>query len=317
MFRSVSAGPSVVSVLAPLLPEAVIAMWAAAIAGVSNPINPFLEVRHIASIMNAARSTVLVTCSPRRDRAHGIRLTNSRRWCRASNACSSFITPGGGDASDDFQRALGEHRGGCIDAAASDDPDRVCAYFHTGGTTAAPKLVQHTQRGQLLNAWISAALGPPDNCGGPGPVESTRSLDIAAAPGRRAPGGEARHRRRHDTEHLDASTGITAALIRAAQSASLRTLTEIGVALAIGSDNVSDSSVLEAEHLHSLGVVDPLALLKIWTEDTPRAIFPQRRIGFLRDGYEASFLALEGSPLEDWRNIRRIKLRFKQGLEVH
>ena len=52
------------------------------------------------------------------------------------------------------------------------------------------------------------------------------------------------------------------------------------------------------------------------TEATPRAIFPKRRIGFLRDGYETSFLALEGKPLEDWRNVRRIKLRFKQGLEV-
>ena len=51
-------------------------------------------------------------------------------------------------------------------------------------------------------------------------------------------------------------------LIRAVQSASLRTLTESGVTLAVGSDNVSDSSVLEAEHLHSLGVVDRLALLK-------------------------------------------------------
>jgi fatty-acyl-CoA synthase len=38
----------------------------------------------------------------------------------------------------------------------------VCAYFHTGGTTAAPKLVQHTQRGQLLNAWISGAFLGPD-----------------------------------------------------------------------------------------------------------------------------------------------------------
>lgn len=51
--------------------------------------------------------------------------------------------------------------GGHIDDALSDDPDRVCAYFHTGGTTAAPKLVQHTQRGQLLNAWISGALLGP------------------------------------------------------------------------------------------------------------------------------------------------------------
>lgn len=53
-------------------------------------------------------------------------------------------------------------------------------------------------------------------------------------------------------------------LIRAMQSASLRTLIDSGVALAIGSDNVGDSSVLEAEHLHSLGVVDSLGLLKLW-----------------------------------------------------
>jgi imidazolonepropionase-like amidohydrolase len=105
-------------------------------------------------------------------------------------------------------------------------------------------------------------------------------------------------------------------LIRTVQRASLRTLIDSGVTLAIGSDNVRDSSVLEADHLQSLGVMDDRALLKLWTEDTPRAIFPQRRIGFLREGYEASFLALEGNPLDDWRNIRRIALRFKQGVEL-
>jgi imidazolonepropionase-like amidohydrolase len=108
-------------------------------------------------------------------------------------------------------------------------------------------------------------------------------------------------------------------LIRAVQSTSLRTLIDSGVTLAIGSDNVGDTSVLEAEHLHlhSLGVVDTLALPKLWTENTPRSIFPQRRIGFLREGYEASFLALEGNPLDDWLNVRRIRPRFKQGVEVN
>jgi len=33
-----------------------------------------------------------------------------------------------------------------------------------------------------------------------------------------------------------------------------------------------------------------------------------------REGYEASFLALEGNPIEDLRNLHRIKLRFKQGV---
>jgi imidazolonepropionase-like amidohydrolase len=105
-------------------------------------------------------------------------------------------------------------------------------------------------------------------------------------------------------------------LLRAVQIASLRTLIDGGARLAIGSDNVGDSSVLEARHLQSLGVIDALALLKLWAEETPRSIFPQRRIGLLREGYEASFLALDGNPLEDWRNTGRIRLRFKQGVEV-
>ena len=97
----------------------------------------------------------------------------------------------------------------------------------------------------------------------------------------------------------------------------MRLLNSHGVVLAVGSDNPADSSVLEASHLQSLGVLDNLTVLKMWTEATPKAIFPNRRIGYLREGYEASFLALEGSPLEDWQNVRRIKVRFKQGVEMH
>ena len=50
----------VVSILTPLVPEAFIALWAGATAGIANPINPFLRVDHVAEIMNAAGSTVLV-----------------------------------------------------------------------------------------------------------------------------------------------------------------------------------------------------------------------------------------------------------------
>ncbi len=98
------------------------------------------------------------------------------------------------------------------------------------------------------------------------------------------------------------------------QLANLKLLRQSGVPLAIGSDNVGDSSLREFEYLQSLGVFDNLTLLKMWTETTAMTIFPKRKIGALREGYEASFLALGGNPLEDWRNVRKIKLRFKQGI---
>ena len=37
--------------------------------------------------------------------------------------------------------------------------DGVAAYFHTGDTTGAPKLVAHTHRGQLVSAFDGAVLG--------------------------------------------------------------------------------------------------------------------------------------------------------------
>lgn len=101
--------------------------------------------------------------------------------------------------------------------------------------------------------------------------------------------------------------------IRRAQAADLKLLRESGVRLAVGSDNVADSSVRELFHLKELGVFDNLTLLKMWAETTPQSIFPKRKIGALSDGAEASFLALEGNPLEDLQNVRRIRQRFKQG----
>ncbi|MDX1502800.1 MAG: hypothetical protein R3325_10595 [Thermoanaerobaculia bacterium] len=46
--------------------------------------------------------------------------------------------------------------------------------------------------------------------------------------------------------------------------------------------------------------------------------FPERKIGHLREGFEASFLVLGGNPLDDFLQVANIQRRFKQGrwLEV-
>jgi imidazolonepropionase-like amidohydrolase len=86
-----------------------------------------------------------------------------------------------------------------------------------------------------------------------------------------------------------------------------------GVRLAIGSDSYRQNSLPEALNLSKLEVFDERALLKMWCENTAATIFPQRKIGRLTEGYEASFLVLDGNPLEDFTNVQRISRRFKQG----
>jgi len=100
--------------------------------------------------------------------------------------------------------------------------------------------------------------------------------------------------------------------VRRVEATNLRVLLDSGVRLAIGSDNPMDTSAAEVAYLHGLGVIDNLALLRLWTE-TSRTIFPDRRIGALQEGFEASFLALDSNPLEDFDNVGRIRLRFKDG----
>ncbi|GAA4404751.1 hypothetical protein GCM10023187_22470 [Nibrella viscosa] len=45
-----------------------------------------------------------------------------------------------------------------------------------------------------------------------------------------------------------------------------------------------DTSEQEAFFVRKSGPFDNLALLKLWTESTPRAIYPTRKIGTLNEG---------------------------------
>ena len=85
------------------------------------------------------------------------------------------------------------------------------------------------------------------------------------------------------------------------------------VNIALGSDSYRDDTDPEALYLHSLRVIDNVTLLNMWCSTTAATIFPQRRIGHLREGYEASFLALSGDPIQDFTNVQKIQMHVKQG----
>src|SRR5260370_36726335 len=93
----------------------------------------------------------------------------------------------------------------------------------------------------------------------------------------------------------------------------IRHLKVAGVRLAVGSDTMLGAGVLaEIEFLKDTDVFSNLELLKMWSETTPKLIFPQRKIGVLEDGYEANFLVLEGNPIQDFSNVKKISMRVKR-----
>jgi len=93
----------------------------------------------------------------------------------------------------------------------------------------------------------------------------------------------------------------------------LALLHRVGVHVVVGSDH-AETSLAEVMQLDRFHLFDNLTLLKMWCEDTPAAIFPGRRIGRFDEGYEASFVALAGNPIQDFSQVQRIVRRFKQGV---
>jgi len=86
-----------------------------------------------------------------------------------------------------------------------------------------------------------------------------------------------------------------------------------GVKIVLGSDYFGKTLGVELWHLHDNKIFDNLTLLKIGVEDTPQAIFPNRKIGKFKDGYEANFITVTENPLTNFETIKNINLRFKQG----
>lgn len=151
----------VVAVIMPFLPDAFVAMWAGGIAGRYVPINPFLDVEHVAAILNAAKADILVTVPPERGRGVWERLDALLE--RAPSVGQVWLV--GTDAADPrcFEAALSREES-MLGFVPGTDPAGVCAYLHTGGTTGSPKLVRHTHEGQLFQGWLCGmAMGPEED----------------------------------------------------------------------------------------------------------------------------------------------------------
>ncbi|NNE98715.1 MAG: hypothetical protein HKN25_06815 [Pyrinomonadaceae bacterium] len=88
---------------------------------------------------------------------------------------------------------------------------------------------------------------------------------------------------------------------------------KLGGTILIGSDYFNRPLTVELKAFIEVDAFEELELLKIVSETTPRAIFPERKIGFLKEGYEGSVLVLKKNPLEDSENLFGITHWIKQG----
>jgi fatty-acyl-CoA synthase len=165
LFGQLGVGPDdVVSFLLPLLPESFMSLFGAQAAGIANPVNPLLEPVQIAEILRAANTKVLVTLSAQAGPDLWAKVERIRKELPALEAVVVLKGPG-----NEADRVYSYEQ-----LAAAQPSDRLlsgrriaagdtAAYFHTGGTTGMPKLVRHTHRNEVYQAWL-LGLMLPGNC---------------------------------------------------------------------------------------------------------------------------------------------------------
>lgn len=143
-----------VAVLLPTMPDAHAAIWAASAVGVAVPVNPILRPDHVAEIMRAARVRVVVSVGPGvdPDLAEG-----AMTVAKAVGARLVLVAGGMLPGAIDLEDAIATQPTDRLVVAPPSLGD-VASIFHTGGTTARPKLVAHTHRNQLVCA-VQVASG--------------------------------------------------------------------------------------------------------------------------------------------------------------
>jgi fatty-acyl-CoA synthase len=138
LFRGLGVGRGdVVTLLAPSVLDAVVALWAAEAIGIAHPVNTLLRGQDIAAIMRAAGSRVLVALGPQ---------AGSDLWDKAVTAAQetpdlrAVVALGEADPGSRYVHLTSRLPSGDGPLEDPPAPSDIAALFHTGGTSGAPSL---------------------------------------------------------------------------------------------------------------------------------------------------------------------------------
>jgi len=167
LFHKLGVGPNdAVAILAPHVLSTEIALWAAEIAGRACPINPMLAPEHVVSLLRAAGARIAIVLGENSDIDIWSKLAPRLRESGLLSHildCDAEAATSGSDGS--FEALLARESADHLDFTVSRDADAIAAFFHTGGTTGAPKLALHTRGNQAFvgrSAALMYDLGPDD-----------------------------------------------------------------------------------------------------------------------------------------------------------
>ncbi len=159
-----------VSFLLPNLPQTHYVIWGGEAAGIVNAINPLLEPEHIAELIRASNTRVLVTLAPFPgtdlwQKVAGLRAQLPELYAIVVVDPANLLPAPQREALKaqrgplpegvlDFDTLIADCPADRLESGRAIHPDDVASYFHTGGTTGTPKLAPHSHFNEVAMAEI-------------------------------------------------------------------------------------------------------------------------------------------------------------------
>jgi fatty-acyl-CoA synthase len=143
-----------------------LALWGGEAAGIVQPLNPLLSDEKLLSLLRASQAKVLIAHGVEDDsqlRAKALRLQSQL----PSLKTVLLVQPDGGPLQEakalpagtqDFHAMRATQVAEHLISQRVFQPTDIAAYFHTGGTTGAPKLARHSHGAQVFTAWANASM---------------------------------------------------------------------------------------------------------------------------------------------------------------
>jgi fatty-acyl-CoA synthase len=143
-----------------------LALWGGEAAGIVQPLNPLLSDEKLLSLLRASNAKVLIAHGTEDEsqlRAKALRLQSQLPSLRTV----LLVHPGGGPLQEadalpagaqDFHAMRATQVAEQLISQRVFQPTDIAAYFHTGGTTGAPKLARHSHGAQVFTAWANAIM---------------------------------------------------------------------------------------------------------------------------------------------------------------
>ena len=141
-----------------------LALWGGEAAGIVQPLNPLLSEEKLLSLLQASQAKVLIAHGVEDDsqlRDKALRLQAQLPHLKTvllvhpvGVPLTNDLPPGTHDFHDLRQQQIDDR---LLSARVFQSSD-IAAYFHTGGTTGAPKLARHSHGAQVFTAWANATM---------------------------------------------------------------------------------------------------------------------------------------------------------------